>query len=311
MGCALTPHRHNGPVSYVSPDTAPRALGRASLAFLLDQVKTGVAGLDATDALIVLAINQANIAPLTREPLARIRYGTLQAPAPDARRRAVSINAIAASLQLPFETVRRRVNALMAAGAVVRGEGGLIVPEAFLTAPDYISTITAGHFRLIAFFHEANAAGWVGELPRSAYPPEAEIPMRAAARLISDYVLRSAANLMPLGGGVSGTLVLLGVADAEAPATGPALARRLGMPTETVRRHVLRLAEEGACRRTGSGYLVDQEVLATPAWSAFLAENVANTHRLFAGLAERGVIEAWTRLAPAPAPAEGLSQARS
>jgi DNA-binding Lrp family transcriptional regulator len=310
MGCALTAQAHNGGVTRASPDAAAHALGRASLAFLLDQVRTGVAGLDTTDALIVLAINQANIAPLTREPLARIRYGTLQAPAPDARRRAVSINAIAGSLQLPFETVRRRVKELMDRGVVVRGDGGLIVPEAFLTAPDYVASVVASHYRLIAFFHEANAAGWVGELPRSAYPPEAEIPMRAAARLIADYVLRASTNLMPLGGGVSGVVVLLGVVCSPEPVTAPGLARRLGMPTETTRRHIIRLAQEGLCRKGEAGYAVDEQDLARPAWAAFLSDNVGHAHRLFAGLAERGVIEAWTRLAPAPA-AGGISQARS
>jgi DNA-binding Lrp family transcriptional regulator len=298
-------------VSRALSDVEVRALGRASLAFLLDQVKSGMAGLDATDALLVLAINQANIAPLTREPLARIRYGTLQAPAPDLRRRPVSINAIAASLRLPFETVRRRVNELIAGGVVVRGETGLIVPEAFLTAPAYVASVEASHYRLIAFFHEANAAGWVGDLPRSAYPPEAELPMRAAARLTADYVLRAAANLMPLGGGVAGVAVLVGVAGSDEPVTAPALARRLGMPAETTRRHILRLARQGACRRTDAGYLVDDAILAQPAWSVFLSDNLADTHRLFAGLAERGVIEAWTRLAPAPRADAEVSQARS
>ena len=61
-----------------------RDLGRRSMAFLLDQILNGVAGLSHLDALLVLAINQANIAPLTREPLARIRYGSLKAPAPAA-----------------------------------------------------------------------------------------------------------------------------------------------------------------------------------------------------------------------------------
>lgn len=290
-----------------SDSAANRALGLASMRFLLDQVRGGVAGLEPTDALLMLAINQANIQPLTREPLARMRYGGLHAPAPDVRRRPVSINAIAASLGMPFETVRRRVQALMERGVCARSDDGLIVPEAFLLAPQYVASVTASHYRLIAFFHEANAAGWVGELPRSAYPPEDQIPMRAAARLLADYVLRSASNLLPMAGGVSSLIVLLGVVGGHA--TVPALARLLGMPTETVRRHAQRLAQESVVRRTPSGYAVDEEILALPAWDACLYSNAVDVHRLFAGLAERGVIEAWTRLAPAPV-ATGLSQAQ-
>ncbi len=74
-----------------------------------------------------MAINQANNAPLTRDPEARARYGGLDALAPDGERRPVSINAVAASLGLPFETVRRRIRRLAAEQvcvAVGRGRGG-------------------------------------------------------------------------------------------------------------------------------------------------------------------------------------------
>ncbi|MET0273034.1 MAG: hypothetical protein ABW360_08595, partial [Phenylobacterium sp.] len=89
-----------------------RAVGELSLAFLLDQVTTSIGDLRPRDALLVLAINQANIAPLTRQPDTRRRYGSLEAAAPDEARRPVSVNAVAGSLGLPFETVRRRVRHL-------------------------------------------------------------------------------------------------------------------------------------------------------------------------------------------------------
>jgi DNA-binding Lrp family transcriptional regulator len=106
--------------------------------------------------------------------------------------------------------------------------------------------------------------------------------------------------------------VLLGVAGGGQVATPSALARRLQMSTETVRRRLMRLAEAGVIRRTGEGYIADDAALDQPVWAAFLQGNVLDAHRLFAGLAERGVIEAWTRLAPPPAlPAqEEVSRAR-
>jgi DNA-binding Lrp family transcriptional regulator len=286
-----------------------RDLGRRSMAFLLDQILNGVAGLSHLDALLVLAINQANIAPLTREPLARIRYGSLKAPAPDARRRAVSVNAVAQSLGVPFETVRRRVRALTARGVTATGEHGLIVPEAFLGSPEYVQTVTAGHWRLLAFFREVRAAGWTEELPRSAYPPEDSVPIRAAARLLADYVLRTAANLLPLAGGVSPTVVLLGIVAAGPNGTTPTqLAQRLAMPAETVRRHAHRLAERRACARRETSFVADDASLSGSGWPALLHENAADVQRLFAGLAERGVVEAWSRLAP-PRAADGAMQA--
>src|SRR5687768_16284064 len=86
-----------------------RVLADLSFNFRLDEMANVVGGREPIVALLVLAVNQANIAPLTLDPQARSRYGALEAPAPDAARRPVSISAVAASLGLPFETVRRRI----------------------------------------------------------------------------------------------------------------------------------------------------------------------------------------------------------
>jgi DNA-binding Lrp family transcriptional regulator len=288
-----------------------RDLGLRSLAFLSDVVGAGLAGLSAIDALLALAINQANIQPMTREPLSRIRYGALQAPAPDVRRRPVSINAVASSLRLPFETVRRRVHTLAERGVCLLGEDGVIVPEAFLASPGYMETVTTGHRRLREFFQEVRAGGWLEDLPRSAYPPEESVPIRAAVRLLSDYVLRSASALMPITGGLGPAVVLLGVAAAASaePVSVSALARRLAIPAETVRRHAARLADLGLCHRTKEGLTLAAESFERPDWIDLFHDNAANVHRLFAGLAERGVIEAWARLAPPPTATAQLSRA--
>ncbi|MFN3584724.1 helix-turn-helix domain-containing protein [Phenylobacterium sp.] len=287
-----------------------RALGLLSFAFILDEVATGIESLAPLDAMLVMAINQANIAPLTREPLARMRYGRMEAAAPDARRRPVSINAVAASLRLPFETTRRRVRRLQDAGACAAVEGGVIVPEEFLTSPGYVQSVFENHNRLRAFFYEANAAGLVDELPRSAYPPEATVPVRAAARLLSDYMLRTLDMVMGITGDVVGVLVLLAaLGSLDHPQSIAAIAQRLRMPPETVRRHVNELVDRGLCVRDQRGVDVPEEFLDRPLWRAFLRDNAVNVQRLFAGLAERGVIEAWFRLTP-PMRAD-VSQARS
>lgn len=288
-----------------------RGLGRLSFAFILDEAANGIDDLAPVDAMLVMAINQANIAPLTREPLARMRYGRMESAAPDARRRPVSINAVAASLRLPFETARRRVRRLQDAGACAAVEGGVIVPEEFLTSPGYVQSVLQSHGRLRSFFYEANAAGLVEELPRSAYPPETAIPVRAAARLLSDYMLRTLDRIMAITGDVVGVLVLMAaLGSLDRPLSIAAIAQRLQMPAETVRRHVSELVERGLCVRDQRGVHVPEEFLDRPLWQAFLRENAVNVQRLFAGLAERGVVEAWSRLTP-PTRLDGSSQARS
>lgn len=271
-----------------------RALGLLSVDFLLDQATIGVGELTATDTLLVLAINQANIAPLTREAAARSAYGGLGAPAPDTERRPVSISAIAHSLGLPFETTRRHVKALEASGVCISTGRGVIVPQAFLQSDSYIATVVAGHGRLRAFYAEARAANLLDPLPPSAFPTDEAEPVRAAARLRADYALRSAEHLTAMMGDVISAVIFLAVVSARGqPVTVASLSRRLGIPEETVRRRAAGLVERGACERTGKGLNVTDAILDDGPAGAFFDSNVANAQRLFAALAERGVIASW------------------
>jgi hypothetical protein len=286
----------------ISPgDLRARAIGEVSLAFLLDQVTTSIGDLKPRDALLVLAINQANIAPLTRQPDARRLYGALEAPAPDDQRRPVSISAVASSLGLPFETVRRRVKHLEDLGICIVGPSGLIVPESFLGSPGYLAALSDGHAHLLAFYRRLRLEDLLDDLPGANYAVADGIPIRAAARLISDYVLRTAEQLMRLAGDLMGALVLLGLLGADAEdrrrgSTVSALSRRLKIPQETIRRHAVILIEQGQCVRTRGGLAVSAESLARPGWAAFFRDNAANVQRLFGALAERGVVDAWRLL---------------
>jgi hypothetical protein len=294
---------NNASTPISSADLRARAIGEVSFAFLLDQVATGIGDIKPRDALLVLAINQANIAPLTRRPEARRLYGALEAPAPDHQRRPVSISAVASSLGLPFETVRRRVKHLEDLGVCIVGPNGVIVPESFLGSPGYMAAISAGHAHLLAFYRRLRLEDLLDDLPGANYAVADGVPMRAAARLISDYVLRTAEQLMRLAGDLMGALVVLGLlgADAEGRRRGSTvvtLSRRLQLPQETVRRHAVVLIEQGQCVRTHGGLAVSAESLERPGWLTFFRDNASNVQRLFAALAERGVVDAW-RLAGA------------
>lgn len=280
-----------------------RVLAALSFNFLLDEIANGIGGLDPLDALLVLAINQANIAPLTRDPEARARYGDIDAPAPDDERRPVSINAVAASLGLAFETTRRRVRRLTACQVCQVSPEGVVAPASFLVSPAYVASVLQGHARLRRFYFELSAAGLLEPLPPPSFDTD-KVPVRAAARLLADYLLRAFEGLMRESGNVISSMLLvalLGPALADEGRAGGAtraisvrgVAMRLRLSAETARRHCADLAEDGLCVRTSGGTLIPEAALERGGLRLLLSENAANVQRLMAGLAERGVIQAW------------------
>lgn len=277
------------------------ATARLSLAFTLDSVAQGLTGLKTVDALLVLAINQANIAPLTRDTKARRDYGALSAPAPDERRRPASINAIAASLHLPFETARRHVHQLEAQGVCVSQGRGVIIPEAYLTSPAYLQDVMALAERLRRLYWDLRAEGLLDDLPPSEFPLEAGgAPIRAAARLLADFLLRSTEALARRAPDVISAFILLAIfCESERSTKGVSvadIARRLHMAPETVRRRTTELVAHGLCIRQGQRFLVPEPWQAEPAWRALFRDSANSLNRLMAALAERGIIDAWERM---------------
>lgn len=278
-----------------------RQIAHLAFNFVVDMTADCVAGLKPLEMLLVMAINQANIAPLTRDPAARKRYGALEAPAPDAERRPVSVRAVAASMRLPYETARRNIRSLEARGACMTSEAGIVVPAGFLQSPAYLETARVGHIRLRTLYLMLDARGLLEPLPAANYD-EAEPPIRGAVRLMSDYILRAAEALVSRMGDLTAGIVMLPLVVAAAAETDPpaalgasALARRIGVPNETVRRKLAALEQEGTCQATAGGYRVADTQLASAPWSGLLRDNAIAVQRLFAGLAERGVIAAWER----------------
>jgi hypothetical protein len=288
-------------------DRRLREVTRLSLAFVLEAATSGMAGLATIDAVLVMAVNQANIAPLTRDSDARLRYGALDAPAPDDERRPVSVSAVAASLGLPYETARRRMGRLADRGVCVLAEAGVVVPQGFLGSESYLASARSLHERAWSFYRDARAAGLVGDLPASNYPTDSGVPIRGAARLLADYLLRTSELFVSRFGDLVSSLIamrLLLLALGTEPAAGrrggsvAALAARRGIPAETVRRHVLEMAARGDCQRRRAEVSLPPGLLEAPAFTELLGDNAVNVSRLFAGLAERGVIEAWEKLRP-------------
>ncbi|THD79951.1 MAG: ArsR family transcriptional regulator [Phenylobacterium sp.] len=153
-------------------------------------------------------------------------------------------------------------------------------------------------------------------------PPTAELsarafPIRAIARLMGAYVLRVAEKLGAIGDLLDGLIVLevfrsntehlprgptpgdgpdngIPVADEHRrPIAVTALARRLGVPHETARRHVAGLIARDTCRRVRGGLIIPAETLSRPQLRGVLVENSGNLHRLFGALSQLGVLVIW------------------
>lgn len=291
-------------------------IARASLAFILDVFAVSRSGGDIAGSLILSVIVEANIAPINQDPELSRRYATLDAPPPDELRRPVSINAVAASLRLPYETVRRRVARMADTGMIVVTPRGVYVPSFAVDDPFRLAIATHRYERLKAFYLELKglrALEGVAIRPPEA-PSYSAAPIRAANRVISEYTLRVIDQIMRrLGDPLTG-LILLEMARANAehlpsgetwidrpmpdllrkPIPVLVLSKRLGLPAETTRRHVRRLEAEGFCRRVRGGRLAALEQLGQGEDRTHaLAENLQNVQRLFAKAAALGILAYW------------------
>jgi DNA-binding transcriptional regulator YhcF (GntR family) len=287
---------------------------RASLDYIRDTVQITRGDHELLDALIFTAALDANMAPVTRDPALLTTYGGVAVSTPDELRRPVSINAVAKSLRLPFETVRRRFLKLSRAGLCVIGPHGVVVPRGAVTSPEYVAEQRARYDRARGFYQALKVAG---ALPNTAAaggsPPAAEPLVRAANWALSEYMLRACSDLIALTDNVMSSLVLLELvlantrplATAELPgwtrdpegAGRPvriaALAASLRISGETIRRHLHMLEALGFCRRKSGGLVAVAPASAWPRFVRLVETNQANVSRAFTRLRQLGVLDSW------------------
>jgi DNA-binding Lrp family transcriptional regulator len=295
-----------------------RVAARLANGFALDLVKLGGYGRDIVDGLLIGAISQANVATITRSPELQRRYATLDAVPPDDLRRPVSINAVATSLRMPFETARRRIAQLAEGGVVLIGPRGVIIPNAPLTSPAYRARSDASYELVRVLYRRLSALGLFDDLVRApAAFSEGERPVRLVIRLSTDYLMRLAEPVTQHVGDLVTGIILMDVIHANTehlpdeadpqlipgplpdemrrPVRAAALAARLGIAQETVRRHLNRLVETDRCERTDAGYLVPARVLTRDQFTGYVLANQVHVHRLFQALADLGVLGLWDR----------------
>lgn len=110
-----------------------RAVSRHTLAYMLCSISElfrHYQDFDPLDLLIVHAILNANVINVMKSPELDQRFGSIQAVEPDEIKSGVSRAALSRFLNLPFETIRRRIDRLKQRKIVSEGSsGGLIISE--------------------------------------------------------------------------------------------------------------------------------------------------------------------------------------
>lgn len=306
------------------PFAAVRLVNRLAVPGIIDAILAGRLGRDFVDALIVLAVVQANVTPLARSPDLQRAYAAYGEPPPDGLRRPVSINAIAHSLRLPYETVRRRIARLAKLGTCEVSDKGVIVPAREVNSPEHFAAMLVIWERMRRLYWRLRDLGLMEAAPREADPAVATgPPIRAALRIGSDYTLRTVENMTTAFNGLLPGLIWLAVLrantealpDADAGGDGVSaadfiddarrrpvrvaeLARALDAPHETVRRYAAELVAAGLLTRTPRGLIAPAAVLAKPASLDLMRDSHADLMRMFSGLGRLGVLAEWDRETP-------------
>jgi DNA-binding Lrp family transcriptional regulator len=312
-------------VADVQADLLAWRVASMSLDFLLDVLEVGRRGRDLIDSLLIAAIVVTNLSGIDREAEREFIEAEVGRPVSDDLRRPISINAIAQSLRLPFETTRRRIRALEQEGVVVSTPAGVYVPGAILTQPEYMQIVFARHRRLGEFYRDLLD---IGALPAPT-PSTPTLPVSAGAvrmtnRNMGEYILRVADVMFELVGDPVSSLILIdmlranlrGLDDAARlrwledpllaaiPARIAGIAARQQLSSETCRRHVLRLVEAGFCVKSGVGYVAKGSPEIDIRVGQLVHDNLANIQRLFARLRQLGVLALWD-VGPKPASSAG------
>ncbi len=102
---------------------------RASTTFLLQSVDlmSRIVGGDILRGVIFTAVVDANVRHIRPGDVVSQTYSEATDRVPDDLRRPISVHALALELDIPYETTRRHVNALIQGGFCQRTESGIVV----------------------------------------------------------------------------------------------------------------------------------------------------------------------------------------
>ncbi len=287
-------------------NVAIRVAGRLGMTFFLNLLRIFGDERDLLNAVILLAIEVANLEHLDRSPAGRDAFAGYGRPLEPGLIRPITTHALAASLGQPHETVRRRAHALRSAGACAATEQGLVIPVAELMSPRAQANVVAANQQVRALYLALRDLGLIRAslaLDRPFMRP------RAVARLAAIYVLRQLASTNAHFADPTISVLLIHVIRATTehlddtftevsqtddlvadhlrrPVSVALLSDRSGIPRETTRRHIAQLYARGwVARKPEGGYYLTREMLRQAPWPAARRENVVNLNWMFDGIA--------------------------
>jgi hypothetical protein len=112
-------------------DDRRRAVSRHTLSYMLCSISELFRhyDFDPLDLLVVHAVLNANVVQIMKSPELDERYKSVEAVEPDTIKQGISRAALSRFVNLPLETVRRRVDRLKRRKILLEGSEGLIVSE--------------------------------------------------------------------------------------------------------------------------------------------------------------------------------------
>ncbi|MDQ0465331.1 putative transcriptional regulator [Caulobacter ginsengisoli] len=293
-------------------DWASRATVRISGDYLLDWIAAMRAPFGDFDLAVAFA---AVVNGSIRHPGRDAELNGLP-PGEGAPRQPMSARSLGRSIQLPHQTTRRHVEALIEGGWVERRDLGLIVAPEVLTGPRLQPAANLLMERLTGIL--------TGLAALESPPPDFRLaPERGGLLLVltCDFVLRWVERHIAVPGQVFtearlniGGLVFWAVMRAnlrhvnddprlqrayadltlpdqlKRPVSVREIADTLELPYETLRGLVQKMIELGLLSRVGRGLIVSEERLATPRSAADHRINLTDLRRLLSQLTECGVL---------------------
>lgn len=270
---------------------------------------------DITTAVVFATVSRANTAHLDRRPETARAWGALETPPTDDLRRPVTAYAAAAALGLPRETLRRRIKALGALGYLDETPEGMFIPARFMTTQGVMNDMRNTTILSRDFCLALRRAGLGPTPPRTPDGAVPEPPLhRAISRATNAFCLRVLEDVTRLAGGdLMLALVTCALNDANLrhlaeepgapllrpaaplpeslrrPVAARALAKVLGLPAETTRRHLHRLIERRMCATVRGGFISIQDRIDWPTVAALFERTTANARQLEVTLTGLGI----------------------
>lgn len=302
---------------------AMTSLQRAKVAWLCIRLQLAhiaitrdLVGGDLVTSLLIPAVSDANVGYLDADPEISRRHQALGINYPEELRRPANALSIAHSLDLPRETARAKLAALAASGILRRTSRGYVLPTSTLISERFLPAIPRYMNALDDFVGALGLIGAFGLKPHSRLADPVWPVAWAAMRLSTAHLLRETVYARELTRGMSltacyvlltvsqnvggqlrlppqiparsGTLAMQGAT--FEPVRGAAVAAQLGLPEETVRRHLKQLVAAGYLSHGPKGFDVVLDARSLPVWRLFQKRVEANARQLIWRMTTTGIV---------------------